>query len=118
MLVFGSLSLDFWKLLEVKQLHYLLHVAHFMREELDYSLVSTDLAKLAHDKEEGLDLTRHIKGLGSYSLTDVDLQEVHDWRNEVLQDWVQHARLLLIFFQLQTKGHCKTTQHYLPRGRL
>ena len=108
MLAFGSFRLDFWKDLEVKQLHYLLHVAHFMREELDYSLVSTDLAKLAHYKEEGLDLSGHIKGLGSHSFTNVDLQEVHDWCDEALQDWVQHARLLLIFFQLQTKGHCKT----------
>ncbi len=88
LLLLGSLSLNFRELLEVQQLHYLLHVTHFVGEKLNDSFVSADFAQMAHDEEERLDFGWHIKALSCHCLTDEYLQEAHDWRDESLQDWI------------------------------
>ncbi len=67
----------------------MLHVADLVREELHYSLVATDFAKLAEDQEEGLDLCRNFVGLGLNCLTNVDLKEAHHRCDEGFQDRVE-----------------------------
>ena len=73
-----------WGSLEVKQLNDLLHVADLVWEELDHSLVATHFTKLAENYEECLDFSRDVILLCTDCLANIELQELHDWRDQVV----------------------------------
>lgn len=75
----------------MQQFNHHLHVANLVREEFDNSLVSANLAQLDHNQEEGFDLGGHLKCLRSDGLADVDFEEVHDGRDDGIEDGVEHT---------------------------
>ena len=89
--------------MEVKEFNDGFHVSHFMREELDDSLVASYFAHPIDDLKQVRDILWYIVGVPpSLGFLDVDLEVSHYRGNDSIHYGIQDSRLLLILLHLTT----------------
>ena len=86
--------------LELKHLSNRLHIWDFVREEFDNSFVSTHFAHVTHQRNQILNSSCERVILCSYCLPNEVTHEQHDWRAELLQEWIEYWRQFLVFLEL------------------
>jgi hypothetical protein len=78
----------------VQHLDARLEVRRLVREELDYRLVSSDVAEVVEALVELRHFPRNLVDPKRATLLDVQLQKLHDRLHKFSKQWVEDAGLL------------------------